>query len=666
MKRLLLCSIAFMYIGSLLAQNSQNLVPKKVALFPTMFSSDPSATNVVPLNKGNVIMHHPSGTFKNTYTRSVDAVTINPFASSGNAYTLLVSQSNCLNANQTLNLIAFTHRACNSFATLGNGNIGWINTSFSLDGGNTWDTSLLVMHEGGKTTDTGCRYPSGAIYNPIGNSDPSKAFSIVCGPYTDNTNWTGYYFGSASFRDTLNNDNEQIYAIVDTPTVAFEYLPRIGMTYAGNHAFSIGYNQYLTASTGSSDGVYHGLVLNKGTFNSSDSAFTWQFQDVNTPVANNPAGGQYVGNTDMAWSLDGSIGYIVVFGVDSSEFVSGDTMVSFYPIVFKSTDSGQTWSKLPYFDFSTLPVVTANLLANSSGRIKPFIAADNGDKLVVDYNNNLHIITDVESAYSNNPDSLGYSIASHGGNLLPSYIYDLETTDGTNWQAVYLDTVQSEATTSQVWSSSSGGIETDARIQAATTSDRKKVFVTWLDTQLGIGGGYNDYPDVYSKGLDYTDNYITPTVNFTSSSNFAEQCYWLYVSTTAFSNSGTYTIPATVSLNSSYDADDPIEHYFVSGITFSDPDFASGIPSIAKSNIGLGIYPNPSSGELTLSFTKYTGQASIFVTNILGSTVKQINNVNIANNNITLNLSDLTSGIYFVRVQTTQGSETQKIVIAKD
>jgi hypothetical protein len=90
----------------------------------------------------------------------------------------------------------------------------------------------------------------------------------------------------------------------------------------------------------------------------------------------------------------------------------------------------------------------------------------------------------------------------------------------------------------------------------------------------------------------------------------------------------------------------------------------AGIPSIAKSNIGVALYPNPTGGDLNVSFTQYTGQVSILVTNILGSTVKQFNNVSIDGNQVSLNLEDLQSGIYFVRIETAQGSETQKIIIA--
>jgi hypothetical protein len=46
--------------------------------------------------------------------------------------------------------------------------------------------------------------------------------------------------------------------------------------------------------------------------------------------------------------------------------------------------------------------------------------------------------------------------------------------------------------------------------------------------------------------------------------------------------------------------------------------------------------------------------------------VKQFNDINIADNQISLNLEDMQSGVYFVKIETAQGSETQKIVIAKN
>ncbi len=685
MKRLLLFSIVLATTGSLLAQTTQKYVPFESTLFSTQLSNDHSLSlNGTATLRHPDFVYHPSTSSslrKSVISRS-SGVEFYPFASSGNAYTLFHSQSNCLQANTDLNLIMFTHRACVYYINNG-GNIGWINTSFSTDGGVTWDTTVLPMHVGKTATDTGCRYPSGAIYNPVGNTIANQAYGVVSGPYTNNTNWTGYYFGSRRLDTSF--DNEQVYPIADTPATFNEYWPNVATTTAGNKVFVLGVEEFISA-TSTLSGILKNVVLNTGTFNAASKSFSWTQQNIHIPVAikpqdtslvtSNPVDTiQYISPTassDMAWSLTGDTGYIVQFGVDSAQLYSTGS-AGYYPIVYKSIDSGKTWLKLPFFAFSADTNITKFLLLNQDGGYSPFIGATNGSKCIVDYKGNLHIFTDIESGYSNNGDSLDYTYAPVSGNVLPQYIYDLSTSDGTTWSTVFVDSILSQPGASQQWTSTESSIFTDARVQAAATVDRTKVFVTWLDSNPDLDG-VNDFPDIYSKGIDYTDNYITPVVNFTANSAQAEGCYWLYVSTTAFSNSGIYTIPATISLpgngNTNFSTDDAMEHFFVSGITFTDSDFSAtgiaGIAPIAKSNLGITVYPTPTNGDLNVSFTQYTGQATIFVTNIIGSVVKQFNNVNIADNQVSLNLEDLQSGIYFVRIETAQGSETQKIVIAKN
>jgi len=683
MKRLLLFSIVLAFTSSLLAQTA----PKYVAGIPSLFPSQISADPVMSLNStsSKSVAARPSfSTLKKISTRSVN-VNFYKLASSGNANSVLHSQSTGLSADPSLNLIMFTHRACNYYVNHG-GNSGWINTSFSTDGGATWDTSVIPVHVGGTTTDTACRYPSGIIFNPAGNLTANKTYGVVSGPYTDNTNWVGYYFGSA--RLDSSNFNQQIYPIVDTPVTYNEYWPNIATTAAGKYVYVLGVRQYISTST--TTRTFYGAVLNKGTFDTLAKTFTWTQTYVPIPVAIKPQDAllkrstledtaQYTiatSSTDMAWSADGSIGYIVQFGVDSAQLAASSGIVGYYPIVYKSSDSGKTWTKIPYNPWDTTTAITQLLITSKDGHQTPFIGAINGSKCLVDYNNNLHIISDIESGYSNNPDSLLSYYIPASGYILPQFIFDLSTSDGSSWTTTLVDSILSQAGTSSLWTvdanPNDGGVYVDARIQAALTPDRTKAFITWIDsdpTETGLPN--NDYPDIFSKGLDYTNNYRTPTVNFTSSSNDAESCYWLYVSPTAFDSSGTYTIPATISLPQSSSADytdNPVEHYYVSGIQFTDSDFSatgiSGIARIANSNLGLAIYPNPSNGNFNIAFTKYTGVASLFITNILGTTVKQINNVNVNSNNLQLDLSDLVSGIYFLRVETAQGSETQKIVIA--
>jgi hypothetical protein len=110
--------------------------------------------------------------------------------SSPNLYTALVSESSSLLANQTLNLIAFNRRRnTNDF-----GNTGFVQMSLSTNNGVTFDSTFTIV---GDTSDSFlCRYPTGAILNPIGNTNPQNAYLVSSGPWHPNENWAGNFFSS--------------------------------------------------------------------------------------------------------------------------------------------------------------------------------------------------------------------------------------------------------------------------------------------------------------------------------------------------------------------------------------------------------------------------------------------------------------------------------------
>lgn len=78
---------------------------------------------------------------------------------------------------------------------------------------------------------------------------------------------------------------------------------------------------------------------------------------------------------------------------------------------------------------------------------------------------------------------------------------------------------------------------------------------------------------------------------------------------------------------------------------------------------GMEIYPNPSGGTLMISLSKQKVY-DVFVMDIRGNEVYATNGENVhANGWITLQLSDLTPGLYFIRVTATGFEETGKLVI---
>ncbi len=87
-----------------------------------------------------------------------------------------------------------------------------------------------------------------------------------------------------------------------------------------------------------------------------------------------------------------------------------------------------------------------------------------------------------------------------------------------------------------------------------------------------------------------------------------------------------------------------------------------GIENNAK-NLGLNIYPNPSSGLFTVELSANNENALFEVVDIYGKTVYQIEYTNTAFVKDIIDLSTLSKGVYIVRVTTNDYQETKRILI---
>ena len=74
--------------------------------------------------------------------------------------------------------------------------------------------------------------------------------------------------------------------------------------------------------------------------------------------------------------------------------------------------------------------------------------------------------------------------------------------------------------------------------------------------------------------------------------------------------------------------------------------------------ISVNIYPNPTTGQITIESDKTIEQVKII--SITGKTVKQIT---INKEQLTIDLSAEAKGIYFVKLTTANGVTTQKLVL---
>lgn len=85
-----------------------------------------------------------------------------------------------------------------------------------------------------------------------------------------------------------------------------------------------------------------------------------------------------------------------------------------------------------------------------------------------------------------------------------------------------------------------------------------------------------------------------------------------------------------------------------------------GVPEIASSS-SVSVYPNPASGDFTVSLTKSgNAAASITIYDVSGKAVKSYNT---ASNQLLINRDGLQSGLYFISVVVGDYRSTRKLVV---
>jgi hypothetical protein len=590
------------------------------------------------------------------------------FSSSYNAFTLIVSTEHCLTADQALNAVLFTHRMSQDWAADANVGPGYLEYSWSPDFGNNWDSSYVAdqTNLGNKRF----RYPSGAIINPAGNTTIANATTVCAGPYTDGTNWQGYY---NNYQMMVNGATQNTNILTNgQPGVYPNSFPRISMTsYDDSTAWICGGLYGNDDGTTTIAQAYRGATLMKGKMDNT-GAVNWTYDSIhpNFHVAPTDGTNDCFSDAMLGFSPNGQLGYCVFFGVDGA--ASTPSTRSFSPIVYKTTNGGGSWSLLPINDFTTIPVITQYLIPATGGSLKPWFDQSQGADIVVDNNGQLHIVCTISSGSSDDDDSLGYTwtLTGQNGATARHYIYDVHTTVG-GWDAWLVDSLMTSTSTNNTifidGSNAGAAFPTDARIQMSHTTDRSKLFFAWVDSDPLALAGENALPDLKAVGYDLTTGMKTPTVQFTSSQDF----YFHYVSNVALVSGSTYKIGVTNSIdrNGSHDMATTFDHYWYNGCTFNTSDFTQQIViGVNEQTAEFGsfeTYPNPAADHVNVNINMVKGDDVTFtVANEIGQTVLSENRtLATGSNHVQLNTSNLPAGVYFVSVASSTGRATSKVVI---
>lgn len=580
--------------------------------------------------------------------------------SSANVYSILLAGQNQVMYNSDINSLVFVHRKNDA------NNSGVLMFDVSTDGGSTWANDvgpLTPTIQGGTAPTTGARYPSGTIYNPSGNTNPANAYVVGAGPALGSATTWGYLFYCSGKFDGTTNISEQYSLDPGNPSAFHPY--GLWMTPQGTaFALSTLYDNATPIIDTGALGTYGSFFVHRGIFNAANNNFLWTVTDTIVPdhyIIKYSTGDQanWINTWNIAFSPDGNTGYIVIIGAER-----GGTDTVPKPIVYKTTNQGTSWSKLPDFAFGSLPAFDTTLINSGAGNVRPWFS--NAD-INVDKNGRLHVFAEVQGQARVHPDSVTYTWTHNpSAGTYTRFLYDVHTSNGSDWQAIFVDTV---FTTYGTFVAGSSNIRIDARPQLARSQDGSQVFFSWIDTDPVFAGIFtNDLPDVRARGYDVDSNTITYRKDFTAGSGLYHGLgYFSTISPLAITNGNTFDheLPI-VFAEPTGDGLQPIYYHYIQAAGFDSEDFgASGPINIGlqeKGSENIQVFPNPTSGILFIHVDKPYTKVKLTVFDILGNEVIQ---KVAAEGNIQIDLGKLNAGIFFIQLENEGKLFTKKIILSK-
>ncbi len=629
----------------------------------------------------------------------IASISCSRFTGSMNAIGLLVSAANSLCYNPGPNIISFAHRKSPTYTPTANGNSGTQVFMLSNNLGVSWDSTCHWAN----ATDW-ARYPQGGVYNPLGNTTYTNAYVVGMGPYTQTAGgWFGNWYASKKITSPGNNTpGADMQSMLNTSLpvpVKVHHFSRYGFS-----SIDGGYVRSMAGilndpAGGAAYGARGGMMV-KGLFTAG--TFTWSTDSFAPPVSVTTANVRNVQATPLqAWDENGVVGYVIIYGCRAGAPVSQN---GYQPIVYKTTNSGASWSLLPNNDFTTpaFKGLTDRLypINTNSNVIVPQFSNGEGWDATVDVNGNLHIVTTVVGSYSSNTDSLGYSyqFAIGGENYSYDYgaygyptIYDFYTMSGGGWNYLIVDSMLSEGPSgasgqagyaSNPWISGTAKLYLDARIQISRTTDAKKIYYSWTASDPSVAGNnWNIYPNIRVRGYDVVLDKVSPTYSVTDGclcpgfNGVDGLAYWHYMSDKAVgSSTACVEMPFTASNNPTTNGDIAVDHYYLKGQlicanSFTIPPFRpTGVAAISNTNPSTEVnaYPNPASQAATISVgLKDAKDFELSLYNSIGQQVIATIKINgkPGSNDVFVDLSKLNSGIYFYSVKTDNSVVTKKLII---
>ena len=709
MKKQVLLGSVLLAAVSAFSQTSGRLKPTGIINTKIISEAKFGAENSAPAIKTNPVK--PVAATPVRSGAKTSAITWQNISSSMNIYGTIISYAKPLQWNDELNAVSFIHRKSPTYVMspvpATTAATGGIVAMVTTNCGTSWDSTAVYAND-----NFWGRYPNGGIFNPTGNTDIANAYVVAAGPTTGagNVTWIGNYYASKKL-GTYDNIPSTAPGAQQVMPTAPPFSPGVPSRHDfAAYNFSATDDGKMRILAGiSDDGTTSdtAVMMMTGTFNSTTNTFDWAGRvfDPPTTVASD-ATENWVSRPMMAWNESGTVGYVVIIG---SRLGATGSNVGNQPIVYKTTNSGSTWSLENGINFNTGNDDVKSKLWNVSSDttlVVPNFYWGEGIDCAVDANNKLHVFSSLLGHSSNDPDSLNFinqwttenylwphtNINTNGYALHP-YLYDF-VYDGTattpSWSHMLIDSMSTEGPGARTtdagyqdnpWdpdpSASNQKVRIDARLQMSRTPDGQHLVYSWSESDTSFTDNqkkWNNLPNIKARLYDVTTAQLSPTkVDLTSDaqSDVANHAMYQFISPKCKLVSKTSSVisvdlPTTTSNSSPYSQLTANKHWYAcAGLAFDRPSTVGIAESTKNSALNSSIFPNPAKNNATVRITLTSAsKVQVEVLNTMGQVVKTTRaQVQSGANTIQLDLGGLASGVYLVNVKTDNASSTKKLII---
>ncbi len=716
MKKQLLVGSALLAAVGAFSQNGR--VKPKIASIGSMgqkiaatFAVEPQGSTGVALKQAMGPIQNPNEAQESNAALPPSTINWKLLCGVSNIYGLLVSQSRPLQYNDNVNAVSFVHRRSatyNPTPSIPAGALsGVITAEISTNWGVSFDSTCLWSD----ATNWG-RYPQGAIYSGVGNTNIANAYIVGSGPTVAGSNFSGDWYASKqlnAFNTTASSTpNAQQFLSFSLASYPANQGPH-GWSRMGFSSTDDGVVRSLALIQDDQTGLstMRGMSVVKGVFNAGVFSWTTDSLIPNTIVESDGSKVIFT-NPQMAWNESGTVGYVVALGAAAGATNSNK---GYQPIVYKTTNSGTSWTQVPGIDFNApamAPLLDHIATLNTNTNVAvPFFQTD--FDIVVDGNNKLHIGSLFNTTASSHNDSLAYygqyTLSVNPGEDYKwghtpgnrPYLYDF-IGDGTGpWTAITVDSMSSEGPSAQTgypgfndnpWDATGSGepLKTDdisARIQMGRTPDGQFITYTWVESDTNFTNGgrkWNNLPNIKARAYSVGSGLVsTNEINVTkvaagtgtANANVANRATLHYMSPTTGSatvsglNVDIYT-PLTVTNSNPYAQLTNNTTWYQQGKLSYSFAAITGLENNTKNSASNSmIYPNPASNNATLAIDlKENTSVELTVLNTVGQVVKTSKAAGqVGANNINIDLAGLSTGVYMVNVKVGNATSTKKLVV---